>query len=194
MGKSNNYTVYMLTLTDGRVYIGMTHQKLSLRCRKSGYTRCPAMGKAVEEFGWDAFKLSVIAENLNCEEAERIEKESIARYDSTNPLKGFNVALGGNIEGRHSDATRQKMSESQRGRTFSEEHLSRLRKPKMNGAYRRTVLQYDEYGNFLCEHDSIYDAVRSIDGCEVCIIRCCNHKQHLHKGFKWEYGRRVIDD
>ena len=194
MSEQTNYKVYMLTLTDGRVYIGMTRQKLNHRCRKDGYIHCPVMGKAVEDFGWEAFKLSVIADNLTCAEAERIEKENIAKYDSTNPLKGFNVALGGNIEGRHSEVTRQKMSAGQKGRTFSEEHLSRLRKPKLGGARRRTVLQYDADGNLLCEHESVYIAANNVDGCAVCIMRCCNHKQHTHKGYKWEYGRRMFDD
>ena len=194
MENLNNYKVYKLTLTDGRVYIGMTHQKLNLRCRKSGYIQCPTMGKAIGEFGWDAFKVSVIAEHLTRLDAERIEKESIARYDSTNPLKGFNVALGGNIEGRHSSVTRRKMSDSQKGRIFSEQHLLKLRKPKLNGAKRRTVLQYDEEGEFICEHDSVDDAVKRVGGCKVCIIRCCNHKQRSHKGYKWEYGRRCLDN
>ena len=186
----NDYTVYKLTLTDGRVYIGMTRQSLSQRCRKSCYTQCPNMAKAIEDYGWDAFSVSVIANHLTQMEAEQIERDSIALYDSTNPCKGFNIALGGNIKGRHSDITRQRMSVSQRGRNFSEEHLEKLRKPKSNGALRRTVLQFDKNGNFLCEFPSISDAVKSINGCKECIIRCCNHKQHHHKGFKWEYGKR----
>lgn len=185
----NNYTVYKLTLTDGRVYIGMTGRPLSQRCHKLGYAGCPSMEKAIEEYGWDSFSVSVIADHLTQIEAERIEKENIALHDSTNPIKGFNVALGGNIAGRHSQATRQLMSDSQKGRHFSEEHLLKLRKPKLNGALRRTVIQYDSDGNFLCEHPSIYDAVKSVDGCKECIMRCCNHKQRFHKGFMWEYGK-----
>lgn len=194
MSEQTNYKVYMLTLTDGRVYIGMTRQKLNHRCRKDGYIHCPAMGKAVEDFGWEAFKLSVIADNLSCAEAEQIEKENIAKYDSTNPLKGFNVALGGNIVGRHSEVTRRKMSEGQKGKKLSDEHLSHLRKPKMNGALRRTILQYDADGNLIREHDSLIDATKSVDGWMECIVRCCNHKQHTHKGYRWEYGRRVTND
>ena len=186
---TNDYTVYKLTHLDGRVYIGMTRQTLSKRCRKNGYDRCPAMGKAVRKYGWESFLLSVVADNLTKDEAELIEKENISLYDSTNPSKGFNVALGGNIPGRHSHATREQMSESQKGRQFSEDHLTKLHKPKLNGALRRTVIQYDEKGNFLCEHPSIYDAVKSVNGWKEGIIRCCNHQQRLHKGFMWEYGK-----
>ena len=188
--KTENYTVYKLTLSDGRVYIGMTQQSLSQRCRKSAYNGCPAMAKAIEEHGWDAFSLSVISDHLSQEDAEEIEKYNIALYDSTNPHKGFNVALGGNIVGRHSVDTRKRMSISQKGRLFSKEHLSKLKKPKLNGALRRTVIQYDKDGKRLCEFPSLNDAAKSVDGCKECISRCCNHKQHSHKGFKWEYGER----
>lgn len=186
----NGYTVYKLTLTDGRVYIGMTQQSLSQRCRKSGYNQCPAMKKAIAKYGWDSFSVGIIAEHLSQGEAEQIERDYIALYDSTNPSKGFNVALGGNIKGRHSSTTLQRLSDSQKGRQFSEEHLQKLRKPKLNGALRRTVIQFDKDGNFLCEYSSLSDAVKSVDGCKTCIVACCNHKQHSHKGFKWEYGKR----
>ena len=185
-----NYKVYILTLTDGRVYIGMTRQTLSMRCRKGAYNGCPGIGKAINEYGMDAFKVGLIAENLTKSEAELIEKEMIASYDSTNPNKGFNVALGGNIEGRHSTITRKKMSDGQKGRKFSEEHLSRMRKPKLNGTLRRTVLQYDLDGNFIREYGSVYLAAESVGGWWQSISKCCHHQQHTCCGYKWEYGRR----
>ena len=132
-----NYKVYILTLNDGRVYIGMTRQTLSNRCRKGGY-KGMCVGDAINEYGMDAFEVGVIAENLTKSEAEIIEKEMIALYDSTDPHKGFNVALGGNIEGRHSIITRKKMSDGQKGRKFSEEHLQKLRKPKSRVTPRST--------------------------------------------------------
>ena len=157
-----DYTVYKLTLVDGRVYIGMTHQPLSKRCRKDGYNGCPKMVKAINDYGWDAFTVSVIAANLSRTEAEQIEKDSISLYDSTNPCKGFNVALGGNIEGRHSFVTRQRMSSSQKGRRLSDEHLSKLRKPKVNGSLRRTVIQYDKDMRVIYEHPSLIHAVKAL--------------------------------
>lgn len=190
---TNNYKVYILTLNDGRVYIGMTQQELSARCRKGAYNGCPGISKAIEEFGFDAFKIGVIAENLSKSEAERIECETIALYDSTNPSKGFNVALGGNIAGRHSKDTRQKMSECQKGRKFSEEHLQKLRKPKSRVTPRSTtpvckrVLQYDVNGNFLGEYISASAAANSVRGWTESIRRCCNHQQHTCAGYRWEY-------
>lgn len=192
----NHYIVYMLTLEDGRVYIGMTGQKLSSRCRSTAYNQCPALGRAIRDYGWNAFRVSVIAEHLTRTEAERIEMESIARYDSTNPLKGFNVALGGNIPGRHSTITRQKMADAQKGRKFSKEHLQKLRKPKLKVTPRSTqpvcrhVLQYDTNGNLIREFESAHIAANNVGCWEESIRRCCNHLQHTCVGYKWEYGRR----
>lgn len=193
MGLSTKkHAVYKLTLTDGRVYIGMTQQKLYQRCRKGAYNHCPAMSQAIRDYGWDAFSVNIIADGLSQKEAEQVERDNIALYDSTNPNKGFNVALGGNIEGRHSIATRQKMSMCQKGRHFSQEHLSKMRKPKLNGSLRRSVIQYDKEGCFLCEFPSIKEAVESIGGRKECIIRCCNNVQQTHKGFRWAYGKRGV--
>lgn len=191
-----NYKVYILTLVDGRVYIGMTRQTLSMRCRKGGYKVGTVIGDAINEYGMDAFKVGVIADNLTKAEAELIEKEMIASYDSTHPDKGFNVALGGNIPGRHSAITRQKMSDGQKGRKLSEEHLKKLRKPKSKVTprstpyVRRHVLQYDVNGNFIQEFESAFAAANSVGGWVESIRRCCNHLQHTCAGYKWEYGRR----
>jgi predicted GIY-YIG superfamily endonuclease len=195
-----NYKVYVLTLNDGRVYIGMTRQTLRNRCRKGGYKEGTNIGDAINEYGMDAFKVGVIAENLTKSEAELVEKEMIAAYDSTNPDKGFNIALGGNIVGRHSIITRQKMSVGQKGRKFSEEHLSKLRKPKSKVTPRskppvcKHVLQYDIDGNFLREFESASAAANSVGGWTESIRRCCNHLQRTCAGYKWEYERRYSEN
>ena len=188
MNELRHYKVYMLEAPDGRVYIGMTSQNISNRCRKSGYTGCPLMGKAVEEFGWDSFKTSVLGENLTKEEAEKLEKDMILKHDSTNPLNGFNVALGGNIPGRHTENTLQKMSESQKGRIFTSAHKERLRKPKKDGAMKRSIKQYTLDGKFVRVYSSLAEAAEAVNAFAESIVRCCNHKQHTAKGFVWEYG------
>lgn len=184
----NNYSVYMLTSKDNRVYIGMTGQPVRNRCRKDGYNECPRMRKAIHEHGWDFFETSIIATGLTKEQAEQCEKSNIAKYDSTNPSKGFNVDLAGNIAGRHSIDTLKKMSEGQKGRVFSAEHLSMLRKPKLGGALQRTVEKYSTDGTLLKVYASLYEAIEDVNGTKESIIRCCNGKQHTHKGFAWAYG------
>ena len=186
----HNYTVYKPTSGDGRVYIGMTHQTLNKRCRKGGYQENSVIGQAIKEFGWDTFKVSIIAEHLSKSEAECLEMKNIANYNSTDPTKGFNVALGGNIQGRHSLVTRKKMSDGQKGRKLSKSHIQKLHKPKLNGALRRKVLQYDLNGNFLREYNSLCEAAEAVSACKNSIGLCCNHHQHTSVGYKWEWGKR----
>lgn len=182
------YKVYALKSPDGKMYIGMTRQPISLRCRKDGYNGCPAMEKAILEYGWDSFTTEVLIDNLTKSQAELFEKEFIEQFDTVNPDKGFNVALGGNIEGRHSSETIAKMSQSQKGRVFSKEHLERLQKPKLNGALRRKVYKYTLSGVLVEVYDSVKQASEIMGVSKVSIIQCCNHKNKTCKGFKLEYG------
>jgi hypothetical protein len=46
---------------------------------------------------------------------DKLEIEFIQKYDSTNPEKGYNVELGGNGIGKHSESTKRKISEAQLG-------------------------------------------------------------------------------
>lgn len=188
MDESKNHKVYVLQAPDGRVYIGMTGQSISSRCRKSCYIGCPLMEKAIADFGWESFTISIVADNLSKGAAEMLEKELIAKYDSTNPLNGFNVALGGNIPGRHSEHTLRRMSESQRGRIFSDTHKDHLRKPKKNGESKRSAKQYTPDGKFVRMYSSLSEAANAVGAFTESIVRCCNHKQHTAKGFVWEYG------
>lgn len=183
-----SYSVYMLRAKDGRVYIGMTGQPICQRCRSTAYNGCPALKKAIDEHGWSFFKKTILCEGLTKSEAETMEKEFIAKYDSTDPEKGFNVALGGNIPGRHSEQTIQRMSESQKGRMFSEEHRSKLRKPKRNGILKRQVLQYSIDGTLIRKYESVFEAATAVGGFAESIMRCCNRKQHTAEGYKWQYA------
>lgn len=192
MNDSREYMVYMLKLVDGRVYIGMTSQRIASRCRKDGYRGCPSMKEAIDKYGWDSFERSVLLSGLSRKEAEEKERFYIDQYDSTNPSKGFNIALAGNIKGRHSTITRQKMSDVQKGREFSEDHLNKLRKPKKGGSLRRKIRQYLPDGTFVREHQTIYDAIESVKGREECISRCCNGKQQLHRGYRWSYSEVTV--
>jgi len=183
------YTVFMLKSKDNRVYIGMTGRSLNERCRKSAFIGCPRMEEAIKEYGWDFFEVSVVAEGLTKEQAEQRAKTAIMEHDSLNPSKGFNVDFAGNMVGRHTRETLNKMSQSQKGRVFSAEHLTKLQKPKCGGSLRRKVEKYSPNGVLLQVYDSIYEAIEDVDGSKTCIIRCCNGKQATHKGFMWAYGR-----
>ena len=91
-----HYTVYKLTDPNGKVYIGCTGKPVEKRWKKGWNYNCRSrIFKAVREFGWENFEKKILCEKLTREGAGELEKWFIAYYDSANPEKGYNLALGG---------------------------------------------------------------------------------------------------
>jgi hypothetical protein len=104
----NHYTVYKLTDPEGKVYIGCTGKPVEKRWKKGwNYNAKSRIYKAIRLFGWENFEKKILCEKLTREGAEKLEKWFIAYYDSANPEKGYNRALGGLGKGvRVCEATR----------------------------------------------------------------------------------------
>lgn len=150
------YFVYMhVNKTNDKKYIGVTKQdKPEYRWGINGvnYHESPHFFAAIQKYGWDNFAHVVLAEGLSKEEACRMEIELIAKYQTQNKDYGYNVLAGGTApsipqETRDkiakglignknglgkpcSEEKKQKISEAQKGRKFSEERKQSLRKPK----------------------------------------------------------------
>lgn len=111
-----NYCVYKHTSPQGRVYIGITSLPVQRRWQGGmGYRYNTHFYNAILKYGWDNFSHEVLVSDISKEEAEAKEIELIARYDSTNPQKGYNHDFGGSSVGRMSEETRRKISESTKG-------------------------------------------------------------------------------
>ena len=112
-----NYKVYMHTAPNGKVYIGITKQKLKRRWQNgSGYNKNSHFKRAIKKYGWDNFKHELLFENLSEEEAKRKEIELIAFYKSNDRKYGYNNSTGG---------------ESASGKVLSEETKSKIRKANL---------------------------------------------------------------
>ena len=107
------YCVYKHTSPSGKAYIGITGQEPSVRFQGgNGYAGNEYFSRAIKKYGWDNFSHHILADNLSKDEAEKIERNLIARYDSTNRKKGYNISLGGSSAGKHSAETRDKISKN----------------------------------------------------------------------------------
>ena len=147
--KETNWCVYRHTNeVNGKLYIGVTCQRPTRRwANGQGYVFCTRFYNAIKKYGWDAFRHDILFTDLTQEEAERLEVELIAKYDTTNPDKGYNLAAGGGgLAGYHhssdakakmsaasaerwkDEAYRAKFSATNRGRKLSEEHKLSLSK------------------------------------------------------------------
>lgn len=101
--KSIKYTIYCHTHTEsGRHYIGLTKKTMLFRwnqhlqnAKKKRGKGCAHFWAAIRKYGKDAFKHEVLEVCYSLEEANEAEKKWISHFDTRNPEKGFNLALGG---------------------------------------------------------------------------------------------------
>lgn len=94
-GWQHHYCVYCLTDPKGKRYFGISRYDAERRWKRGkGYHGNRRLDAAIERYTFAKFKKEVIQTELNREEAERLEAELIAAYDTTNPEKGYNVRKG----------------------------------------------------------------------------------------------------
>ena len=126
---NKNYYIYCHTnKINGKKYIGQTCQKVDRRWRDGeGYKPCIYFYKAIQKYGWDNFEHEILYDNLTLEEANQLEEELIAKYDTMNTEKGYNLKAGGE-NNLLSEEIRTKISNSHKGKKFSKEHRENLSK------------------------------------------------------------------
>ena len=206
------YIVYMHTSPNGKRYIGITSKSLKERWRGL-YSNNKRFHADIIEFGWENFKHEILFQRITKEEAETKEKELIALYDTTNPEKGYNIALGGpsNSGYHHSEATKNRIRGSLTGVKHTPERIANqviiTRKRWENPEYRRRMVaahigknmgkdnatskrvrQLTLDGQLIREFDALTDAERTLGINHRMISDCCKGKQKTCKGFRWEYA------
>lgn len=111
---SRGYSVYKHTTPNQKVYIGITGLAPEDRWDSGhGYSKHKYFWNAIKKYGWNNITHEVIYDNLTKEEACLLEISLIDMYDSTNPLKGYNLSTGGKGGSTGtilSEETRNKMS------------------------------------------------------------------------------------
>lgn len=168
MEEENNYTIYIhKNIINNKVYIGITSRDPNIRwANGNGYYNNKHFYNAIKKYGWeDGFVHEIIKNNLSKSDAEILEIELIKKYDATNPLKGYNIDLGGYSAGRHSKETKNKISEMQ----FKE------------------VYQYDRNGNFIKSFKSTIHAEEELNIPNPDISAVCLKKFKTIHNFIFRY-------
>ena len=96
--EEHNYRLYRHTnLINGKVYFGVTKNKMEYRAGKNGakYWQCTYFNNAIQKYGWDNFSHEVIAENLTKDQASFYERTMIKAYRSNEREFGYNIQPGG---------------------------------------------------------------------------------------------------
>ena len=130
---NKTYTVYMHIFPNGKKYVGITSQypvEKRWYSTGGGYRKCPKMWKAIQKYGWENVKHVVIYEDLPKAMAEAVEMRLIKEHNTIR--NGYNIEKGGNVAGTHSEETRRKISEANKGKYVSEETRKKLSKINKN--------------------------------------------------------------
>jgi len=181
------FTVYIhRNKSNGKVYVGITSQIPSYRWGAAGhgYKTQRLFWRAIKKYGWENFEHIIVAEKLTKEEAGLLEQQLIALYNSTDPSRGYNSSIGGDLPAlgfHHTEDAKRKISEA-----------GKLHPPTVyckeagNQARRKRVYQYSTGGELLKIWDSIAEAARSIGGSPA-IYQCCGGQTKQASGYVWRY-------
>lgn len=126
--------IYKITnKANGKVYIGQTVQPLKNRWGQhiSKWSPCKYLSRAILKYGADAFIIEQIDAADTVEELNAKEMFWIARYDSTNQKKGYNILCGGGSFGSLAQETKDilsvKIAEKWRDEKYRARVLIKLR-------------------------------------------------------------------
>ena len=151
------YTVYQhKNKINGKIYIGITSQKPEDRWGSQGcnYKSSPHFYSAIQKHGCDNFEHNILFTDLTKEQACLKEQELIKEYNSMNREFGYNSTSGGDIFTMNeetkqkisqamignqnglghpcSEEKKEKISNAQKGRKFTEEHKQKLSEAAKN--------------------------------------------------------------
>ena len=217
MQVDKTYVVYRHIFPNGKSYIGITCAKPYDKRWKhgKGYRSQPKVYRAILKYGWGNISHEIIASDVNSNDANRIEQESIAKYDSV--TNGYNIAIGGGgCNGfHHSDETKRKISEANRGKPHGGGSPARLIKwvnthgawnkgKKLSPEHYRKVLErakargkpitaYDPLTRLPILHfDSCEEAGRTMRVSPESIRKCLKGKCKTIVGYIWRYDNESV--
>ena len=106
---------------NNKVYIGQTTQQLKDRIHNykediKNPKRSRPIIDAMKAFGFDKFHFVILEDNIKDKQVlDEREIYYIKLYKSLITENGYNIELGGNSNGKHSEETKRKIGEAQKG-------------------------------------------------------------------------------
>lgn len=114
--------IYKITnKINDKIYIGQTTQSLNNRIHNykndvKYSKRSRKIIDAMKKYGFENFVFEIIYDNIASKtEMDELERKYIRDFNSCDDNIGYNMDLGGNSIGKHSDETKHKIGQSQLG-------------------------------------------------------------------------------
>lgn len=198
--------IYKITNPKGKIYIGQTidferrvYQYQKLNCKEQ-----PKLYNSFKKYGIENHVFELIQECTmnNLTILERFYQEMFKSTENDN-LNCFLVTTKDKT-GKHTEETKRKISESNKGRKFTAEHIAKLPqnqkgykgkkrseetklKQSLNNGKARKVYQYTKDNQFIKEWRNVSEAEReyninNISGVALGKLKTCG-------GFKWSYHK-----
>ena len=118
--KVYTYTVYKHIFPNNKVYIGITSKDPEKRWGATGtqYKKQPYIWSAIEKYGWENVQHEIVATGLSKELACQMEIDLIAKYETMNRTKGYNLQKGGTVVENNfcSEEKKKKLRDAWNGR------------------------------------------------------------------------------
>ena len=193
-----------------KVYIGCT-SKLDPNDRWKQHIQACNRGehnlvyKAMRKYGIENFTFEVIKTLDESDDIFEMEMEYIKQHDSYE--NGYNMTIGGDgmIGLSFTDEHKRKISESNKGKKCSPEHIEKNRQAKLKNptnywlgkkmpksmvdklkkVHCKPVLQFTKDGEFIKEYPSIKEAQDELSIHQI--SKVCNGKRKTAGGFKWRF-------
>lgn len=200
------YIYQIINRITNQSYIGQTTQDLYERWRqhKKKKSNCRYLKAAFNKYGIEKFDFKLICigfdNNLN-----DLEIFYINKFNSIVP-NGYNLRSGGNNGGKHHEETKNKISDSLKGRTdiinaknrLGIHHTEETKKKISDSLKGRTdivrhsyyknknINQYDLNNNFIKSFNNIILASKYNNISRNGISKCCSNQQKTAGGFIWK--------
>lgn len=208
---TNEYVVYRHIFPNGKSYIGITCQKPYWRRWRagSGYCTQPKMYNAIQKYGWKNIHHEILAEGLSLDDANRIEQEMVAKFDSVE--RGYNSSSGGGGTNgiACSEETKAKIGQANRGKPggdgsflvrymrengpwnkgkpLSGEHYRKIAEERKKRCNKR-IGCYDPITHELVSvYASCVEAAKTMGVTKNGISRCANGGRKTSAGYEWRY-------
>lgn len=211
------FWVYKITnLINGKLYFGVTkcsirvrwnqHRHSGLRKKKHTF-----LANAIGKYGADNFKIESIKQCDSEAEMYQLEKDLIAAHQTNNREFGYNNSIGGEVSStgmKHSDETKKRISEIQRGRKrnpHSESAKSNMReaakgrdmthlrglssaiRPGKVPVNKISVSQYSLNNEHIATFGSMVEAAKAVGGVPSAFNAIRKGMLKTYKSFLWQF-------